>query len=74
MNNIAKLAKILNADVIFLDSVQHTTTFLYKNNRDSNNDIHDFLLNKIDLVLSHSYTSVDYDLGHVVVCKIIQLN
>ncbi len=70
MNNIAKLAKILNADVIFLDSVQHTTTFLYKNNRDSNNDIHDFLLNKLDLVLSHSYTSVDYDLGHVVVCKI----
>lgn len=70
MNNIAKLAKILNADVIFLDSVQHTTNFLYKNNRDSNNDIHDFLLNKLDLVLSHSYTSVDYDLGHVVVCKI----
>ena len=64
------LAKILNADVIFLDSVQHTTNFLYKNNRDPNNDIHDFLLNKLDLVLSHSYTSVDYDLGHVVVCKI----
>ncbi|WP_349533047.1 hypothetical protein [Leuconostoc citreum] len=56
MNNIAKLAKILNADVIFLNSVQHTTNFLYKNNRDSNNGIHDFLLNKLDLVLSHSYT------------------
>jgi len=70
MNNIAKLAKILNANVFFLDSAKQTTNFLYKNNRDSNNDIHAFLLNKLDLVLSHSYTSVDYDLGHAVICKI----
>ncbi|WP_257974820.1 hypothetical protein [Leuconostoc pseudomesenteroides] len=27
-------------------------------------------MNKLDLVLSHSYTSVDYDLGHAVICKI----
>ncbi|MDG9734287.1 helix-turn-helix domain-containing protein [Leuconostoc pseudomesenteroides] len=68
--NIENLAKLSNADMFFLDGSKHNSKILYKNNHNVDRYIQTLLLSKLDLLLSHSYTSLYYDLGHVLACKI----
>ncbi|WP_349516186.1 helix-turn-helix transcriptional regulator [Leuconostoc suionicum] len=70
MNDIKKLAEILNADVIFLNLTTKNADYLDDTKANSNNEIINFLLTNIELLSNHQYQSLDYNSGHILTCQV----
>lgn len=70
MNNIQKLADILNADAILLNIDTHEASYLNNEPVDPNNRIINFLMANIKILPTHQYQSLNNHSGHILSCKI----
>lgn len=70
MNDIKKLADILNATVILLNITTKEVSYLKKNTTNANEPITKFLLANINLLSNHRYQSLNYHLGHILTCQV----
>jgi len=70
MNDIQKLADILNAAVILLNSNTHEASYLNDQPTDTNNRTINFLLANIKLLSNHQYQSLNSPWGHILTCQI----
>ncbi|MBZ5988682.1 helix-turn-helix domain-containing protein [Leuconostoc gasicomitatum] len=70
MNDIQKLADILNAAVILLNSNTHEANYLNAQPTDTSNHTINFLLANIQLLSNHQYQSLNSPWGHILTCQI----
>lgn len=72
MNNIAKLAKLLAADFFVWDKNKQPNEVSHQHINNFFNDKISRVLQQDSLVFSHTYTSLAYDAGHLLICRVTQ--
>ena len=72
MNNITKLAKLLTADFFVWEQNKQTNELKCQNIDNILNDKISLLLKKDPIIFCHTYTSVAYDSGHIIICRVTE--
>lgn len=70
MKDIQKLADVLNAAVILLNSNTHEVSYLDNQPTDTNNRTISLILANIQLLSNHQYQSLNSPWGHILTCQI----
>lgn len=70
MNDIQKLADILNADAFLLNIVTHEAVCLNNEPTNPSNRIISFLTANVKLLPNHQYQSLNSHWGHILTCRI----
>lgn len=70
MNDIKKLAEILNADVVLLNLTTKSAKYINDTAANSNNEIINFILTNTKLLSNHQYQALNYNSGHILTCQV----